>query len=127
MPRLRSLFPPLDPQSRAARESLLELATAAVGGDDEAAGDGYVARLDRLTETALASPDEARRLLEAAATMIALAVGRAALDETADFVRELDEVDFATEALSFARSVEETLASPSLAERSDSPLGGWPG
>ena len=79
------------------------------------------------TKAALESADEARRLLEAAATLIALAVGRGALDDTADFVREFDEVDFVTEADAFERSVDEMLSDPSLVERSESPLGGFPG
>ena len=73
------------------------------------------------------SPDEARRLLEAAATLIALAVGRVALDDTADFVREFDEVDYVTEAGAFERSVDEMLSDPLLNENTDSPLGGFPG
>ncbi len=121
------MWPLLDEESRAARRKLLDLAVAAVGGDHRATGDEYPADLDRLTQAALDSPDEAKRLLEAAATLIALAVGRAALDDTADFVRELDEVDFVTEAGVFERSVEEMLSDPALAERPESPLGGFPG
>ena len=76
-----------------------------LGGDHRATGDEYPANLDRLAEAALSSPEEAKRLLEAAATLIALAVGRVALDDTADFVREFDEVDYVTEAAySSARS-----------------------
>ena len=98
VPRVSSVWPLLDDESRAARRKLIQLAVAAVGGDQRATGDEYPADLDRLTKAALESPDEARRLLEAAATLIALAVGRGALDDTADFVREFDEVDFVTEA-----------------------------
>jgi hypothetical protein len=117
----------LDEESRAARRKLIRLAVAAVGGDQRATGDEYPADLDRLAQAALVSPDEARRLLEAAATLIALAVGRAALDDTADFVREFDEVDFANVAEAFERSVNEMLSDPSLDERRESPLGGFPG
>jgi hypothetical protein len=127
VPRLSSVWPPLDEESRVARRKLLDLAAAAVGGDHRATGDEYPADLDRLTRSALGSPDEARRLLEAAATLIALAVGRVALDDTADFVREFDEVDFVTEAGAFERSVDEMLSDPSLTERPESPLGGFPG
>ena len=127
MPRVSSVWPLLDEDSRAARRKLIELAVAAVGGNQSATGDAYPADLDRLTQAALRSPDEAKRLLEAAATLIALAVGRFALDDTADFVRELDEVDFVREAGSFERSVDEMLSDPSLTDRPDSPLGGWPG
>ena len=104
-----------------------KLAVAAVGGDQRASGDEYPADLDRLTQSALGSPDEAKRLLEAAATLIALAVGRAAFDDTADFVRELDEVDFVTEATAFERSVDEMLSDTSLTDSPGSPLGGFPG
>lgn len=127
MPQLRFVWPPLDAGSREARRELLELANAAVGADERATGDAYPAELDRLTKTALASPESAGRLLEAAATLIALAVGRTALDDTADFVRELDEVDFVTEAATFARTVDDVLADPSLADDPGSPLGGFPG
>lgn len=127
MPQVRSHWPPLDEGSRAARRELLGLAKAAVGADDRATGDGYPADLDRLTQAALASPDEAKRLLEAAATLIVLAVGKMALDDTADFVREFDEVDFVTEAAAFESSVDEVLSDPSLAESPGSPLGGFPG
>ncbi len=127
VPRVSSVWPLLDDESRAARRKLIQLAVAAVGGDQRATGDEYPADLDRLTKAALESPDEARRLLEAAATLIALAVGRGALDDTADFVREFDEVDFVTEADAFERSVDEMLSDPSLVERSESPLGGFPG
>jgi len=98
-----------------------------VGGDHRATGDAYPADLDRLAQEASSSPDEARRLLEAAATLIALAVGRAALDDTSDFVREFDEVDYVTEAGVFERSVDEMLSDSSLDEEKDSPLGGFPG
>ena len=121
------MWPPLDEESRAARRQLIDLAVAAVGGDHRASGHEYPADLDRLTQTARDSPDEAKRLLEAAATLIALAVGRVALDDTADFVREFDEVDFVTEAAAFERSVDEMLADPSLNELPQSPLGGFPG
>ena len=128
VPHVHSVWPLLDDESRAARRKLLDLAVAAVGGDQRASGDQYPADLDRLTQAALGSPDEAKRLLEAAATLIALAVGRAALDDdTADFVRELDEVDFVTEATAFERSVEGMLSDTSLIERPGSPLGGFPG
>lgn len=127
MPRVSSVWPLLDEESRAARRKLIRLAVAAVGGDQRATGDEYPADLDRLAQAALVSPDEARRLLEAAATLIALAVGRAALDDTADFVREFDEVDFANVAEAFERSVNEMLSDPSLDERRESPLGGFPG
>jgi hypothetical protein len=127
VPRIRTNWPPLDERSRTARRELLGLARAAVGADDRAGGDGYPADLDRLTQAALASPEEAKRLLEAAATLIALAVGKMALDDTADFVRELDEVDFVTEAAAFESSVDEVLSDPSLQESSGSPLGGFPG
>ena len=127
VPRVGSVWPLLDDESRAARRKLIQLAVAAVGGDQRATGDEYPADLDRLTKAALESADEARRLLEAAATLIALAVGRGALDDTADFVREFDEVDFVTEADAFERSVDEMLSDPALAERSESPLGGFPG
>lgn len=127
MPRVSSVWPLLDEESRAARRKLIRLAVAAVGGDQRATGDEYPADLDRLAQAALVSPDEARRLLEAAATLIALAVGRAALDDTADFVREFDEVDFANVAEAFERSVNEMLSDPSLEERRESPLGGFPG
>ena len=50
-----------------------------------------------------------------------------ALDDAADFVRELDEVDFVTEAIAFERSVDEMLSDPSLTEQIGSPLGGFPG
>jgi hypothetical protein len=116
-----------DEESRAARRKLIQLAVAAVGGGQRATGDAYPAELDRLTKAALESADEARRLFEAAATLIALAVGRAALDDTADFVREFDEIDFVTEADAFERSVDEMLSDPSLADRPESPLGGFPG
>ena len=79
------------------------------------------------TRTVLSSPDEAKRLFEAAATLIALAVGRVALDDTSDFVREFDEVDYVTEAGVFERSVDEMLSDSSLGEQMDSPLGGFPG
>jgi len=125
--RVSSVWPLLDEQSRASRRKLIDLAVAAGRGDHREAGDEYPADLDRLTQAALDSPDEAKRLLEAAATLIALAVGRVALDDTADFVREFDEVDFATEAAAFERSVDEMLADPSPTERSESPLGGFPG
>lgn len=127
MPQIRSTWPLLDGESRAAREKLLELARAAVGGEDGAAVDGYPEHLERLARQAASSPGEAKRLLEAAATLIALAVGVMALDDTADFVRELDEVDFAIEADVFRRSVDEMLANPSLTERPEGPLGGFPG
>jgi hypothetical protein len=127
VPNLHSVWPLLDEESRAARQKLLDLAIAAVGGDNRATGDEYPADLDRLAQSALASPDEARRLLEAAATLIALAVGRIALGDIADFVREFDEVDFVTEAGSFQRSVDEMLSDVSLSEPSESPLGGFPG
>ncbi len=127
MPRIHSVWPVLDHDARAARRSLLDLAYAAVGGDERAAGDGYPDDLDRMTNSALASPEAAKRLLEAAATLLALAVGRMALEDMADFVREFDEVDFATEAAAFERSVDETLADPSLSDRPESPLGGFPG
>jgi hypothetical protein len=117
----------LDDESRAARRKLLDLAVAAVGGDHRASGDEYPADLDRLAQEAIASPDEAKRLLEAAATLIALAVGRVAFDDTADFVREFDEVDYVTETVAFERSVEEMLSDPLLDEQQDSPLGGFPG
>jgi hypothetical protein len=109
-------------ESRDARRRILALAVAAVGGAEHATGDRYPADLERLAQAAAGSPDDARRLLEAAATMIALAVGRMALDDPADFVRELDEVDFVTEAAAF-----EMLSDPSLTERPASPLGGFPG
>jgi hypothetical protein len=127
MPRISSVWPLLDDESRTARRKLIELAVAAVGGDYRATGDEYPADLHRLTQTALESPDEAKRLLEAAATLIALAVGRAALNDTADFVREFDEVDFVTEADAFERSVDAMLSDPALAERPGPPLGGFPG
>ena len=127
VPRLSSVWPLLDEESRAARRRLIHLAVAAVGGDHRVTGDQYPADLDRLTQAALESPDEARRLLEAAATLIALAVGRAALDDTSDFMREFDEVDFVTEADAFERSVDEMLSEPLLDDPQDSPLGGWPG
>ena len=124
MPQVHSLWPLLDAQSREARRRLLELATAAVGGDE---GVSYPAELERVAQAALASPEEAKRLLEAAATLIVLAVGRIALDDTADFVREFDEVDFAIEAAAFERSVDEILSDPSLTETPGSPQGGFPG
>lgn len=124
---IHSVWPLLDDESRAARRKLLDLAVAAVGGDHPASGDAYPANLDRLAEQARSSPDEAKRLFEAAATLIALAVGRAALDDTADFVREFDEVDYVTEAGVFERSVDEMLSDPLLDESTDSPLGGFPG
>ena len=128
VPRVHSVWPLLDAESRTARRKLLELAVAALGGDEGVGGDGYPAHLERLAKEGAASPEEAGRLLEAAAVLIALAVGRLALDDTADFVREFDEVDFATEAGVFERSVDDMLADPSLTERPDSsPLGGWPG
>ena len=127
MPLIHSVWPLLDDKSRAARRKLLDLAVAAVGGDHRATGDAYPADLDRLAQEASSSPDEARRLLEAAATLIALAVGRAALDDTSDFVREFDEVDYVTEAGVFERSVDEMLSDSSLDEEKDSPLGGFPG
>jgi len=127
MPLIHSVWPLLDDESRAARRKLLDLAVAAVGGDHRATGDAYPADLDRLAQEASSSPDEARRLLEAAATLIALAVGRAALDDTSDFVREFDEVDYVTEAGVFERSVDEMLSDSSLDEEKDSPLGGFPG
>ena len=127
MPQVHSVWPLLDDESRAARRKLLDLAVAAVGGDHRATGDEYPANLDRLAEQALSSPEEAKRLLEAAATLIALAVGRVALDDTADFVREFDEVDYVTEAGAFERSVDEMLSDPLLNEQTDSPLGGFPG
>jgi hypothetical protein len=127
VPHVHSVWPLLDDESRAARRKLLDLAVAAVGGDQRASGDEYPADLDRLTQAALESPDEAKRLLEAAATLIALAVGGAALDDTADFVREFDEVDFVTEATAFERSVDEMLSDTSLTEHPGSPLGGFPG
>jgi hypothetical protein len=127
VPHVHSVWPLLDDESRAARRKLLDLAVAAVGGDQRASGDEYPADLDRLTQAALGSPDEAKRLLEAAATLIALAVGGAALDDTADFVREFDEVDFVTEATAFERSVDEMLSDTSLTEHPGSPLGGFPG
>ena len=49
-----------------------------------------------------------------------------AVDDIADFVRELDDVDFAIEADVFARSVDEMLANPALTERPEGPLGGFP-
>ena len=110
MPQVHSVWPLLDDESRAARRKLLDLAVAAVGGDHRATGDEYP-----------------KRLLEAAATLIALAVGRVALDDTADFVREFDEVDYVTEAGAFERSVDEMLSDPLLNESTDSPLGGFPG
>ena len=124
---IHSVWPLLDDESRAARRKLLDLAVAAVGGDHPATGDAYPANLDRLAEQARSSPDEAKRLLEAAATFIALAVGRAALDDTTDFVREFDDVDFVTEAVVFERSVDEMLSDPPLGDAPDSPLGGFPG
>lgn len=127
VPRVSSVWPLLDDESRAARRKLIELAVAAVGGDHTATGDKYPADLDRMTQSALGSPDEARRLFDAAATLIALAVGRSSLDDTADFVRELDEVDFVAEADAFERSVDEMLLDPSLNERTESPRGGFPG
>jgi len=127
VPRVSSVWPLLDKESRAARRKLIQLAVAAVGGDHRATGDEYPADLDRLAKAALESPDETKRLLEAAATLIALAVGRVALDDTADFVRELDEVDFAAEADAFERSIDEMLSDPSLDDHPDSPLGGFPG
>lgn len=127
MPTLHTVWPLLDPASREARRQLLQLAVAAAGGDEHAEGDAYPASLDGLAAAALASPEEAKRLLEAAATLIALAVGTIALDDTADFVREMDEVDFATEVGAFARAVEALLADPSLTERPGGPLGGFPG
>jgi len=127
MPQVRFVWPPLEQGSRDARRRMLDLAKAAVGAGDGASGDAYPADLDRLAQTALASPDEAKRLLEAAATLIALAVGKMALDDAADFVRELDEVDFVTEAIAFERSVDEMLSDPSLTEQIGSPLGGFPG
>lgn len=127
MPTLHTVWPLLDPASSEARRRLLELAVAAAGGNEHADGDGYPADLDRLATVALSSPEEAKRLLEAAATLIALAVGTIALDDTADFVREMDEVDFATEVGSFARAVEALLTDPSLTERPGGPLGGFPG
>jgi hypothetical protein len=127
VPRINSVWPLLDQESRDARRKLLDLAVAAVGGDQRATGDEYPADLDRLTQAALASPEEAKRLLEAAVTLIALAVGRIALDDLADFVRELDEVDFVTEAGSFERAVDELLSDPTLGDRPGSPLGGFPG
>lgn len=126
MPQIHSVWPLLDGDSRAARRTLLELATAAVSSDGTQA-DAYATSLDRLTEIALASPEEAKRLLEAAATLVVLAVGVMALEDTADFVREFDEVDFAIEADVFARSVDEMLANPALTERPHGPLGGFPG
>ena len=127
MPSIQSVWPLLDGESRGARRKLLELAVAAVGGDHRATGDEYPRDLDRLAQEALASPDDAKRLLEAAATLIALAVGRAALDDTNDFVREFDDVDFVTEAVAFERSVDEMLSDPSLGTHPESPLGGFPG
>ena len=127
MPSIQSVWPLLDGESRDARRKLLDLAVAAVGGDHRATGDEYPRDLDRLAQEALASPEEAKRLLEAAATLIALAVGRAALDDTTDFVREFDDVDFVTEAVAFERSVDEMLSDPSLGTRPESPLGGFPG
>jgi hypothetical protein len=129
VPTVNSVWPPLDPASRAARRALLELAAAAVGGDVHASGDAYPAHLDRIAAQAAQSPEEAKRLLEAAATLLALAVGRMALDDEADFVREFDEVDFVTEMTLFERSVDEVLADPSLGTvpTSESPAGGFPG
>jgi hypothetical protein len=129
MPTVNSTWPPLDPASQAARHALLELAAAAVGNDVHASGDDYPADLDRLTAQALQSPEEARRLLEAAATLLALAVGRIALDDEEGFVREFDEVDFVTEMTVFERSVNDVLADPSLGTTptSESPAGGFPG
>lgn len=127
MPSIHSVWPLLDVESRGARRKLLDLATAAVGGDHRATGDEYPANLDRLALAAFASPDEAKRLLEAAATLIALAVGRMALDDTADFVRAFDEVDFVTEVIAFEHSVDELLLDPTLTELPGSPLGGFPG
>jgi hypothetical protein len=126
MPSVQSVWPLLDEESRAARRELIRLAVAAVGGDHPATGDEYPADLERLTQAALASPDQARRLIEAAATLIALAVGSVALDDTADFVRELDEVDFVSQADAFMRSIDAILSDPSLGERTESPLGGFP-
>lgn len=123
MPQMRSVWPLLDEESKTARRDILDLARAAAGGDD---ADAYPARLDRLAQDAAASPDGARRLLEAAATLLALAVGVLAVDDIADFVRELDDVDFAIEADVFARSVDEMLANPALTERPEGPLGGFP-
>jgi predicted homoserine dehydrogenase-like protein len=110
MPKLRSTWPPLEDESRAARHDLLELASALVGSRHSATGDQYPEDLERLASKALESPDEARRLLEAAATLLALAVGRIALDNEADFVREFDEVDFVIEMTTFERSVRDVLA-----------------
>jgi hypothetical protein len=129
VPTINTTWPPLDPASRSARGALLELAAALVGSDVHASGDAYPADLDRLSAQALQSPEEAKRLLEAAATLIALAVGRLALDDEADFVREFDEVDFVVEMTAFERSIDEVLADPSLGTvpTSDSPAGGFPG
>jgi hypothetical protein len=125
---IHSVWPLLDDESRAARRKLLDLAVAAVGGDHRATGDAYPADLDRLAQEAMSSPEEAKRLFEAAATLIALAVGRVSLDDdTSDFVREFDEVDYVTEAGVFERSVDEMLSDSSLGEQTDSPLGGFPG
>jgi hypothetical protein len=123
MPQLQSAWPLLDPEARAARRRVLDLAVAAAGGGSE----GYEAVLARLAEEASASPEGARRLLEAAGTLLALAVGTIALEDIADFVREFDEVDLVIEADDFLRSVEETLANPSLTDRPGDPQGGFPG
>lgn len=113
--------------SRDARRSLVRLAIAAVGGDDHGGTDGYVEELDRLAARAVSSPEEAQLLLEAAATLIALAIGTIALDDSADFVRELDEVDFVIEATTFERTMDEMLATPALTDRPGDPQGGFPG
>ena len=128
VPTVHSVWPLLDEESRAARRKLLDLAVAALGGAEGVGGDAYPGDLEQLASEAATSPEEAGRLIEAAGILIALAVGRLALDDTADFVREFDEVDFVTEVGVFERSVDEMLADPSLTERPDSPmLGGWPG
>jgi hypothetical protein len=129
MPTVSSVWPPLDPASKAARRTLLELAAAAVGNDVHPSGDDYPADLERVAAQAMQSPEEAKRLLEAAAILVALSVGRIALDDTEGFVREFDEVDFVTEMNAFERAVDEVLADPSLGTvpTSESPAGGFPG
>ena len=127
MPQIRSVRPLLDEDSRAARRTLLDLARAAVGDPGGTPDGGYPALLEQIATEAAGSPDDARRLLEAAATLIALAVGVMALEDTADFVRELDDVDFAIEADAFERSIDEMLANPALTDRPEGPLGGFPG
>ena len=119
VPRVSSVWPLLDEESRAARRKLIQLAVAAVGGDQRATGDEYPADLDRLTKRSARvgrrGTAPARGCGDADRTR-----GRAgALDDTADFVREFDEVDFVTEADAFERSVDEMLGDRALAERSN--------